>query len=194
MSYRVTKSSQKKPPLPRSASSPFASAPRRKPIQRSKTKPDHGDEEDDFEDKLEDLGLVETLETELFLRDVPQAMKYIKSKMFDEVPEKSGMNSTRTAEVLNLRKNLPPMVTNAHIHALIDSPTMVEKEIGQLANAGVLRRIVVPGRGTGSSSISDALVIVKDWSDRLKESSISEDLKSSSRVLYGLVRSLLTKV
>ena len=180
MSFRVTKSSNKKPAFLRSASSRSTGSPRRKSVQRSKTKADPVDEDDDFEDRLEDLGLVETLETELSLRDVPQTMNYIRSHMFDDIPEKSGMNSTRTAEVLNFRKSLPPIVTNSHIHALINSPTMVEKEIGQLAHASIIRRIVIPGRGTGASSISDALAIVKDWVDKLNESNVPNDLKSLS--------------
>lgn len=178
MSYRVSKSKQKRPSFLRSTSSPFSGASHRKPIQRSKTKPDPQDEDDDFEDRLEDVGLVETLKTDLSLRDVPQAINYIKSHMFDEIPEKSGLNSTRTAEVLNFRRNLPPIVTNAHIHALINSPTMVEKEIGQLTAAGIIRRIVIPGRGSGASSISDALVNVKDWIERLNTTIILDDLKS----------------
>ena len=183
MSFRITKSSNKKPAFLRSASSRSKSSPKRKRIQRSKTKGDSVEEDDDFEDRLEDLGLVETLETELSLRDVPQTMNYIKSHMFDEIPEKSGMNSTRTAEVLNFRRSLPPIVTNSHIHALINSPTVVEKEIGQLAHASVIRRIVIPGRGTGASSISDALAIVKDWVDKLEESNVSIDLKSLSTLV-----------
>ena len=180
MSYRVSKPKSSKPSFLRSASSPFSNAPRRKPVQRSKTRPENADEDEEFEDKLEDLGLVETLQTDLSLRDVPQTMKHIKTHMFDDIPEKSGMNSTRTAEVLNYRKNLPPIVTNAHIHALINSPTMVEKEIGQLAAAGIIRRIIVPGRGTGAASISDALVVVKDWVERLENSNVPNDLRSNA--------------
>ena len=181
MSFRITKSSNKKPAFLQSSRS--KNSPKRKPIQRTKSKADPVEEDDDFEDRLEDLGLVETLQAELSLRDVPQTMNYIKSHMFDEIPEKSGMNSTRTAEVLNFRNNLPPIVTNSHIHALINSPTVVEKEIGQLAHASVIRRIVIPGRGTGASSISDALAIVRDWVDKLEESNVPIDLKSLSTLV-----------
>ena len=178
MSYRVTKPKAKKPSFLRSASSPLAKA-RNKPAQRARVKPE--DDDDELEDRLEDLGLVETLATNLLLRDVPQAIQHIREQMFDDIPEKSGMNSTRTAEVLNFRKDLPPIVTNAHVHALINSPTMVEKEIGYLTTSCVLRRIVVPGRGTGASSISDALVAVKDWIISLDACNIAEYLKGRNR-------------
>lgn len=173
MSYRVSKSKVKKPSFLRSASSSLSKT-RRKPGQRAKPKIE---DDDEFEDRLEDLGLVETLSTDSLLRDVPQAIGYIREQMFDEIPERSGMDSTRTAEVLNFRKNLPPVVTNAHVHALINSPTMVEKEIGELTASCILKRIVVPGRGTGASSISDALVTVKEWITRLEISGLSGQLK-----------------
>jgi len=60
-------------------------------------------------------------------------------------------------------------VTNVHVHALIKSPTLVEREIAELTSAGLLRKIVVPGRGVGGSSISDALVLVEDWEQLVKE-------------------------
>lgn len=160
-SSRISKSSRKL------KSFSFAGASQRKSnIKRSKSKTDAlaEDGEDFFEDRLDDVGIVTTLATDLSLRDVVPTMNYIRSTMFDEMPtERSGMNSTRTAEVLNFRKALPPVVTNAHVHALVKSPTLVEKEIAQLINAGLIRRITIPGRGVGASSISDGLVLVKDW-------------------------------
>lgn len=181
MAYKVTKAKAKKPSLSRwSTSSPFSAISQRKPsIQRSKSKAELEPDDADFEDRLDDLGLVETLATDLSLRDVPQAMEYILSHMFDPIPvEKSGMNSAQTAEKLNYRKNLSPIVTNSHIHALIKSPTMVEREIAELAAAGIVRRITIPGRGVGASSISDALVLVKDWITKMEE---MEDILSSIR-------------
>ena len=177
MSFRVSKPRQKKPAFLRSTSSSSRAA-QRKPTQQPKAKLKVEDEDEDLDDQLEDLGLVHTLETDLSLRDVPQTISYIKSHMFDEIPEKSGMNSTRTAEILNYRKSLPPIVTNAHLHALINSPTLVEKEIGQLVSAGIIRRILVPGRGTGASSISDALIIVRDWTESLEQSNVADNLRS----------------
>ena len=170
-SSRISKPRAKKISLKRAASTPFPRLNQRKPIQRSQSNPNAaGDDEDDlFQDHLDDVGLVACLANDLSLRDVVQTMRYIRSHMFDDIPERSGMNSTRTAEVLNFRRLLPPIVTNVHVHALVKSPTLVEREIAELTSAGLLRKIIVPGRGAGRSSISDALVLVEDWEQLIKE-------------------------
>ena len=82
--------------------------------------------------------------------------------MFDAMPERGGFNSTKIAEILNFRRSLPPTVTVAHVHALIDSPTKAEREIAELIKAGTIRKIVIPGRGTGGSSIEEGLILYKD--------------------------------
>ncbi|MCJ1282015.1 hypothetical protein MMC26_001338 [Xylographa opegraphella] len=173
-SSRITKPRAKKISLKRAASTPFPKLNQRKPIQRSASKPEllEVDADDLFHDHLDDVGLVACLATDLSLRDVVPVMKYIRSHMFDDIPERSGMNSTRTAEVLNFRRLLPPIVTNAHVHALIKSPTLVEREIGELTSAGLVRKIVVPGRGVGRSSISDALVLVEDWDQLVRTAAV----------------------
>ncbi|KAF2683350.1 hypothetical protein K458DRAFT_443467 [Lentithecium fluviatile CBS 122367] len=144
--------------LRRATSSPSAASPRRKPSQSPKT--DAFDEDE----KLEDTGIIASLTSDLNFRDVPQYMEYIRSRMFSDVPEKAaGMNSTRVAEVLNLRKALPPIATIAHVDALGASSTRTEREIVELAQAGVLRRVVIPHRGVGAAAVGDGLVSVKDW-------------------------------
>jgi len=170
-SSRISKNKPKKLSFKQAASSPFPKLNVRKPASRTKAKSKTVEDDDDplFEDRLDDKGLVAILATDLRLRDVAQTMKYILSHMFDELPERGGMNSTRIAEVLNFRRSLPPIVPNAHVHALIKSPTVVEREIAELTAAGILRRIVVPGRGVGRSSISDALVLVEDWERLVRE-------------------------
>ena len=170
MPYKVTKSKSRQPAsLNRSTSSPFSGFARRKPSQKTASRVEE-DDYDEFDEPLEDHGLVNTLVTDLSLRDVVQAIRYTRARMFDDMPaERSGMNSTRTAEVLNFRRNLPPIVTNLHVHALIDPPTAVEREIGQLVAAGVVRRLVIPGRGVGASSVSDGLVLVEDWVASVEE-------------------------
>lgn len=179
-SSRITKAKAKNPLLRRSASSPFAALPRRKTLQRSKSKPEAIDDEDDlFGDRLDDAGLVVSLATDLSLRDVAQAIQYVHTHMFDELPERGGMNSTRVAEVLNFRKSLPPIVTVAHVHAMIGSPTAVEKEIAELTKAGVIRKLVVPGRGVGGASVGEGLVLAKHWELMVTEASdLADDLKS----------------
>ncbi|ESZ98263.1 hypothetical protein SBOR_1359 [Sclerotinia borealis F-4128] len=110
ISSRIKKST---PSLKRTTSSPFSTLPKRKPIQRSKSKPKFVDDDEDFfDDKLDDIGLVKALATDLTLRDVSQAIQYIRGRMLTNISEqRTGMNSTRTAEVLNYRDSLPPVVT-----------------------------------------------------------------------------------
>lgn len=175
-SSRIKKS--KPPNLKRNASSgsPFASLPRRKPIQRSASKPEATaqDDEDLFEDDLDDIGLVKALATDLTLRDVSQAILYIRGKMYSTIPEqRGGMNSTRIAEVLNFRASLPPIVTVSHVQALLNSPTTVEREIAELVKKGAIRKIVVGGRG----SMGEALILAKDLDDMVHNSKLEQALK-----------------
>lgn len=171
-SSRITKA--------RTKNSSFAGLPRCKPLQRSNSKPEAIDDEDNlFEDRLDDAGLVVSLATDLSLRDVAQAIQYVHTHMFDELPERGGMNSTRIAEVLNFRKSLPPTVTIAHVHAMIGSPTAVEKEIAELTKAGVVRKLVVPGRGVGGASVGEGFILAKHWECMVAEASdLTDDLKS----------------
>lgn len=161
-SSRITK--KRTSTLKRSTSSPFATLPRRKPIQRSKSKPEPSthDGEDRFDQRLEDLGIVTTLVPHLPLKGVVEVVQYANSSMFEPMPERGGFNSTRIAEILNFRKSLPTTATVAHVHALSKSPTVTEREIAQLAGANVLRKIIVPGRGTGASTVSESLVLFTD--------------------------------
>ena len=174
-SSRITKRARDgNPLLKRSSSSHFNSMLRRKPIQRSKSAPKDIDDDDDnddefFENRLQQKRLITCLTTDLSLRDVPQSLRYIRAQMFDNIPEGGGFNSVRIAEILNIRKSLPPLVTMAHLHALIGFPTATEREIAELTKAGVIRRVVVPGRGTGASSISDGLILQTDLENLLKE-------------------------
>lgn len=162
-SSRIVKKRQSKTPLLKLSSSSLTNGP-------SKSAHEVDDDEDDiFLDRLDEIALVHSLRTDLSLRDVPQTMQHIRVHMFDPVPESGGMNSTRIAEVLNFRKSLPPMVTLAHIHALVGSPTAVEREIAELTIAGLIRKTVVPGRGKGASSISEGIILSKDLKILVKE-------------------------
>ena len=181
-SSRIIKRTNRRNSLPkRSLSSPFTDLKQRKPIRRSLSKPeviDGGDDSDDiFGNSLEDLGLVKTLATDLSLRDVAQTIQYIRSHMFDAMPESGGFNSTRIAEILNFRRSLPPTVTVSHVHALIDSPTKTEREIAELTRAGTIRKVVIPGRGTAGSSVGEGLVLFNEF-ERLVNASkeIDRDL------------------
>ncbi|CAL8579719.1 hypothetical protein XPA_005453 [Xanthoria parietina] len=161
-SSRITK--KRTSTLKRSTSSPFATLARRQPIQRSKSKPEPStyDDEDRFDQGLQDLGIVTTLVPHLPLKGVVEVVQYANSSMFEPMPERGGFSSTRIAEILNFRKSLPTTATVAHVHALSKSPTVTEKEIAQLAGANVLRKFIVPGRGTGASTVSESLVLFTD--------------------------------
>jgi Serine-threonine protein kinase 19 len=177
-SSRIKKS--KPPAFKRNSSiiSPYASLPRRKPIQRSNIKSEcHEEENDAFGDRLDDVGLVMTLATDLTLRDVPQAIQYTRDQMFSPMPlQGAGMNSTRIAMVLNFRKSLPPIVSIAHIQALLNSPTAVEREIAEMIKKGIVRKFVVPGRG----GIGEVLILVKDLETMVEENgALDEDVKEN---------------
>ena len=177
LNYTAAHSSRiSKPTARRSSSSPFSLHPRRKPVQRAASKSIARDEEaeDFFGDRLEDRGLVNTLATDLSLRDVAQTVKYVRGHMFDELPDGGGFNSVRISEILNFRKSLPPTVTVAHIHAFLRSPTNTEKEMDQLAKAGVIRKILVPGRGTGGSSIAEGCILFEDLERLMYDSDLDE--------------------
>jgi DNA-binding Lrp family transcriptional regulator len=93
--------------------------------------------------------------------------------MFSPVPrEAAGMSSTRIAQVLNHRLTLPPVVSIAHIHALLNaSPSAVEREIAELEGRGVVRRIRVRARGEG-------LILTADYEGIIRK---SKDLKDGTK-------------
>ncbi|KAJ4300944.1 hypothetical protein N0V90_003033 [Kalmusia sp. IMI 367209] len=176
-SSRITKS--KKPSaasalgLRRSISSLSSASPRRKSSQSAKI------EEFDDDEKLDDTGEIASLAADLNFRDVPQYMEYICNRMFSDIPEKNaGMNSTRIAEVLNYRKALPPIVTMAHIDALGASSTRTEREIVELAQAGIIRKVTIPNRGVGVNAVGDGVASMQEWERLVRShSSIALDLQ-----------------
>ncbi|KAI5861855.1 serine-threonine protein kinase 19-domain-containing protein [Durotheca rogersii] len=185
-SSRVKKSSKKAGAKKSGSSAPASSSwtsplPRRKPgAHRGKPPVGRSDEDDDgdlFNDKLDDYGLVRTLATDLNLRDTSQAVLYIRSHMFSPMPQQAaGMNSTRIAEVLSYRKRLPPIVTISHIQTLLSSPSAVEREIAQLAQAGFVRKVVIARRGR----IGETLILASDFERMIKESTgLNEEARES---------------
>ena len=188
-SSRVTKRPSKVPSLQRSASSPFASFSQRKPIKRSLSKPENADENDDFfEDRLEETGIVRSFADDLSLRDVAQTIQYIRSHVFEPMPESGGFNSTKMADILNFRKSLPPTVTVAHVHALTNSPTKTEREIAELTRRGTITRIVIPGRGTGGSSVADGLILLTDIENLLSQASGLDQSNAGKAIRFQLQR------
>jgi hypothetical protein len=171
------------PRAQRAPESPFAHAKRRKASNKSPRKkaPVVEDEEEDpsFAMRLEDGGLIASLANDLNFSDVAQLLVYISNHQFTSIPERgAGMNSTRIAEVLNFRANLPPIVSVAHVHALSNSPTATEREIATLINAGIIRKIVLPGRGKNGPAVGEGLVLVSEWEKVVQaDNSLSQDIK-----------------
>ena len=125
-SSRVTK---RKAP----ARNAFTSYPRRKAFQSKASKALESASDEENDDELYDAGPTQNLAPGLTIRTTAQALQCIQQRMFDPIPEqRAGMNSVRIAEVLNHRKNLPNIITVAHVRALLIAPTKVEREIAEL--------------------------------------------------------------
>lgn len=160
----------KKPSQQRSSS--FAGHARKKPtLKRSNTSDDHIPQ-------LPDHGLVYSLATRTVPSGIPNQLKHIHSNMFDAFPSPSGINSTRTAEILNFRKDMPRTVTTSHLHALNASHTTTERELADLVRRGVVRKIAIPGHGLGRAAIGESLVLVQEWMEMVSQcGEINEGLR-----------------
>lgn len=88
------------------------------------------------------------------------------------------MNSTRIAEVLNFRKNMPPIVSIAHLHAVSTSTTATERQLATLIHSGTVKKINIPGRGKGGFAIGEGVIIVEDWINTIQQHpALSQELK-----------------
>ncbi|KOS16829.1 hypothetical protein ESCO_004756 [Escovopsis weberi] len=151
-SHRVRKQSALTPRKPRA----------KRPLPDGHHHDGDGNDDDDYMDagnaaQLPDLGPVARLEGELLsdlsLRDVPQAMRCIRARMFSPLPA-TGLHSSRVARTLAARRAIPPLVSPGHLAAVLGDPSAVEREVAQLWAAGALRRVRVPRRGgTGEALI-----------------------------------------
>ncbi|KAL2820567.1 serine-threonine protein kinase 19-domain-containing protein [Aspergillus cavernicola] len=171
---------RKAPAHTRPRTSPFASHGRTKPTARSLggEKSDDPDFDFDFDyAPLPDLGLSRHVADTAAVDNVLAAVQCIRDRMFEELPARAGMNSTRIAKVLNFRRSLPPLVSVAHVHTLLDAPTKVEREIMELATAGRIRRLIVPGRGNDAAGLGDCLVLTEDWEMLVRGSLLDTALK-----------------
>ncbi|KAF2133902.1 hypothetical protein P153DRAFT_372434 [Dothidotthia symphoricarpi CBS 119687] len=178
--------------LKRALSSPSSARPRKRlSLPSEKSVPCNDD------DQLDDTGVIASLATDLNFRDVPQYMEYIRNNMFSDMPEKAGMNSTRIAQVLNYQRRMPPFVTISHVDALSTSSTKVEREIAELAQAGIVRRVTIPNRGVGAAAVGDGVALVREWqslahahgvlSDHLKNKYIAlMDTNPTSSTIPGI--------
>lgn len=159
---------QKRKSTTRPRASPFAAHARRKPASGgASVKPDWG-----VDDPLPDVGGSHYIPETAPVQNVVQAIQYIRTGMFDELPARAGMNSTRIAEVLNLRRSLPPLASVAHVHTLLNAPTQVEREIVELVQTGRVRRLIIPGRGSDAAGLGDCLVLADEWENLVRGNSV----------------------
>jgi hypothetical protein len=165
---------KKRKSTPKPRSSPFAAHARRKPSSPVAGAVKAAEDRID-DDSLPDIGRSRFISETAKVQNVVQAIQSIRMKMFDELPQRAGMNSTRIAEVLNLRRSLPPLASVAHVHTLLNAPTQVEREIVQLVQTGRVRRLIVPGRGSDAAGLGDCLVLAEDWEDMVRGSTVLEE-------------------
>ncbi|RVX68858.1 hypothetical protein B0A52_07513 [Exophiala mesophila] len=167
----------------RRSSAPFSNIPRTKSsIQRTKSLgevlendlDDQSDTEDDH--VLDKTGKVLSVLRVEDAKTVLAAMRHSQQSMFAPLPDRAGMNSVRISEVLNFQKNMPPIVTLAHVHALLAASSKTEREIATLQSSGKLRKIKVVGRGNDISGISEALITVQDYEALLQRSRIPPEI------------------
>jgi len=168
----------------RHSSSPFAAAARTKSIQRTKPLADASFDEADHDDhpggdRLDPTGKVLSGISVAAVQDVTTAVQYSTRSMFCAIPERAGMNSTRIAEVLNFQRNLPRVVSLAHVHALVSASSKTERQIAALQAAGQLRKIKVTGRGNDISGTSEVLITTDDVHALLQRSPVAPDVVSA---------------
>lgn len=177
-SSRITKRKLSRNPSSGSPS-PFATLPKRKSTTSPAKKAAPDEAGSSRNGRLEDNGLLPSLADGLDISGVKEIIAHISSRMFTSVPDRgSGMSSTRIAEVLNYRLQLPPVISIAHIQALSKSPTSTEREIASLCARGVLRRVHIPQVGKGRSVAGEGVVLVSEWERLLREHpDVAEDTK-----------------
>lgn len=148
--------------------SPFAAHARRKPSSSAAGAVKAAAADLELDDPLPDVGGSHYISETAPVQNVVHAIQYIRTNIFDELPARAGMNSTRIAEVLNLRRSLPPLASVAHVHTLLDAPTQVEREIVELVQTGRVRRLMIPGRGNDAAGLGDCLVLAEDWEELVR--------------------------
>lgn len=111
--------------------------------------------------------------------DVLSAIKYARTTMFEPLPDRAGMNSVGIAEVLNFQKNLPAVVSLAHIHALRSASSKTERDIQYLLAHNEVRRLQLVGRGNEVSGLKELLIATRDYEGIVRASSLPDDVVSS---------------
>ncbi|KIV78009.1 hypothetical protein PV11_09777 [Exophiala sideris] len=183
-SSRVSKPAQRSVNnVRRHSSSPFAQAQRTKSsITRTKSLSDALDDAksddggDDDEAKLASTGKILSTVSIDSAKDVLSAVQYARNSMFAAIPERAGMNSVRISEILNFQRNMPAVVSLAHVHAIISASSKTERQIATLQGIGMLRKIKVTGRGNDISGTSEVLITMSDLEVLLERSNVAPDV------------------
>jgi hypothetical protein len=190
-SSRVKKPQRRPIDTGRRNSSPFANSPRTKPsVQRTRSLADAVDkdskpDDDDEEDRLVASGKPMLTVSVDSAKDVLSALQYARASMFTALPDRAGMNSVRIAEVLNFQRNMPPIVSLPHVHALIAASSKTEREIATLQAAGKLRKLKVTGRGNDVSGLADVLITMDALKSLLKRSNVPAEIQAAFCDLLG---------
>jgi hypothetical protein len=163
--------------LRKSSSSPYASLARTKALQRATSLAAEDGKDAEVETaRLDATGKIVPAASLSNAKSVEDAIKQSTDSMFCEMPERAGMNSVRIAEVLNFRKGLPPVVTAAHVHALVTASSRTEREISALVAAGKLRKIKLLGRGSDLSGLSELLILTSGLEGMLRASGFADSI------------------
>lgn len=175
---RVSKS-RKPASLERSSSLPFTSSKRTANLQRAKTIAEalERDQEDDLH--LDGPGKIVTVVEIRAVKDILSAIEHTRTSMFDELPERAGMNSVRIAEVLNFQKNLPAVTTLAHLHALRPASSKTERDIELQLSSNKIRRLKLVGRGNDISGLSELLISMREYEKSMQRSGLPEEVITS---------------
>lgn len=182
----------------RSSSSLFASLARRKAGQQTQThsivtKHDqHDGREDDHDIRISPNPAGKTLDVSGKLISwapnspedgVLEAISHAQSTMFGEIALRAGMNSTQIARTLNFQKGLPPILSIAHIHALVNASTRTERQIAKLLTSGHIRKLSISGRGNDISGLAEFLLLSTDLEEQIRRSSLIACLSGRDRFL-----------
>lgn len=184
-SSRVTKP-RKGPINKRPTSLPFLSTTRAKGLRQARFAASElrngGEEVEEEEDyDLVCSGAVVSVIDTARVGNILSAVDHARATMFEALPERAGMNSVRISEVLNFQKNLPPLVSLAHVHALRTASSKTERELQTLLSKNKLRRIKLVGRGNEVSGLGELLISIESYEALLCKSGLDEVVVSSFR-------------
>ena len=175
-SGRITKS-QKTPTFQRSQSLPFPVAKRVRTLERTHSALQEDESHDSTAATAKDVTEISiTVLEKANVKDVVSAVKYVRETMFETLPDRAGMNSVKIAEVLNFQRNMPSLVTMAHVHALRTAASRTEREVSDMLNNNTIRRIKLVGRGNEISGLGEVLLTTEHYAELARNSGLPEEV------------------